>query len=236
MTVPDPIAASLDRRYHSCCQPRRHQRIQTRWQHYPALAGLAIPDIRQALTTPNANHNTLLADLLRAHQSGDGDATTVLLAAFIPYVCSDPAIPIGPDRIADRWAALGHLLATIDPADSDRPDEQRPFLLVLVGRMRRHAARLRYGPDPHTDHTIGGGRADVDLDARHPTSPTVVEDHVLARLDLATIARHLQAGTIKPFRWQRLVADRIHGPVDRRRRRSVSHTAHRLAVLTDRVA
>ena len=237
MPDPDPVAAGLDRRYHSCCQPRRHQRIQQRWQDYPALAGRTIPDIRHTLTTPAAEHNALLADLLRAHQSGDGDATTVLLSAFIPYVCSDPAITVGPDRIADRWAALGHLLATVDPADGEQPGEQRPFLRVLVGRMRRHAGRLRYGPDPHVDRSRpADDRRDVDLVERHPTSPSVVEDQALARIDLAVIASHLQAGTIKPFRWRRLVADRIHGPIDRTRRSSVTHTARRLAVLTDRVA
>ena len=98
-------------------------------------------------TTADAANNPVVADLLRAHQAGDTDATTVLLCAFIPYVCRDPALTVGPDRIADRWAALGRLLAITDPSCGDRPDEHRSFLLVLVGRMRRHATRLRYSPD-----------------------------------------------------------------------------------------
>ena len=151
MSPDDPIAASLDRRYRRCCQPRRHERTRQRWSTLPgARRPIPIPDIRHTADRRRPQPTTRsLADLLRAHQAGDSDATTVLLCAFIPYVCRDPAITVGPDRIADRWAALGRLLAITDPADGDRPGEHRSFLHVLVGRMRRHATRLRYGPDRH---------------------------------------------------------------------------------------
>lgn len=244
MSHDDPIAANLDRRYRRCCQPRHHEHIRQRWSSYPALAGRSVPDIRHTAASAERKHNPVLADLLRAHQAGDSDATTVLLCAFIPYVCRDPAIPVGPDRIADRWAALARLLATTDPADADRAGEHRAFLHVLVGRMRRHAARLRYDPDRHVsslgydpDRCAEPHRDSHDAIAhRHHTAPGAVEDQALARLDLQIIADHLRAGTITPIRWRRLVDSQIHGDTTRSERRSVGRTIDRLAVLTGHVA
>ena len=243
MSPDDPIAASLDRRYRRCCQPRRHERTRQRWSTLPGARRPIHPrHPPHRRPPPTADHNPVLADLLRAHQAGDSDATTVLLCAFIPYVCRDPAITVGPDRIADRWAALGRLLAITDPADADRPGEHRSFLHVLVGRMRRHATRLRYGPDRHVaaalpDRTSTVADSHGALDGRHHTIPGAVEDQALARLDLQLIADHLRAGTIKPIRWQRLVDSHIYGahrPI-RTLRRSTAHR-RRLAVLTGHVA
>ena len=244
MSPDDPIAANLDRRYRRCCQPRRHERTRQRWSSYPALAGRSLPDIRHTAAAADRRHNPVLADLLRAHQAGDSDATTVLLCAFIPYVCRDPAITVGPDRIADRWAALARLLAITDPADIDRVGEHRAFLHVLVGRMRRHATRLRYDADRHVSSL--GYDPDRHVDPRpdfddvfercHHTTPGAVEDHALARLDLQIIADHLRAGTITPIRWRRLVDSHIYGHANRSARRSVGRTIDRLAALTGHVA
>jgi hypothetical protein len=239
MSTDDPIAGSLDRRYRRCCQPRRHELTRQRWTTYPALAGRPIPDIRRDATTANAANNPVVADLLRAHQDGDTDATTVLLCAFIPYVCRDPAFTVGPDRIADRWAALGRLLAITDPSSGDQPDEHRSFLLVLVGRMRRHATRLRYSPDRRVAAALpipevaDSHRA---LDGRHHTIPGAVENQALARLDLQLIADHLRAGTIKPKRWQRLVNSNLYDATDQSERCAANRLAARLGVLTGHVA
>ena len=228
----DPIAAGVDRRFHACCQPNRARRIQQRWQHDPALAGHDAAHLRRTISGPTAAGNPALAALLRAHQDDDADATSILLAAFIPYVCSDPAIRITPERVADRWAALAHLLAVVDPAEADRRDETRPFLRVLVGRMRRNMTRFSYGTEPGC---VPVNDAILERHGRR-TPPAAVEDQALARIDLTVIAGHLHDGTITATRWRRLVDDRIHGHADRRGRSSIRHTARRLAVLTGRVA
>jgi hypothetical protein len=234
MLKPDPIATALDDHYRSCCQPHRHQRTITRWTPYPGLAGRTIPEIRRQISTLAADHNDVLADLIRAHQAGDSDATTVLLAAFIPYVCSDPAIYVHPDRVADRWAALAHQLAVVDPDEAHRLDN-RALSRVLLGRMRRDAARLRLNPDrcvTSTDGTV------TELDTQ-PAAQTTVEEQALARIELAAIAAHLQAGTITPARWRRFVRYRIHGIHGhhaRSARGSIFYTARQLAELTGHVA
>ena len=220
MSPDDPIAGSLDRRYRRCCQPRRHELTRQRWATYPALAGRPIPDIRRAATTADAANNPVVADLLRAHQAGDTDATTVLLCAFIPYVCRDPALTVGPDRIADRWAALGRLLAITDPVRR-RPTRRAPIVPPRPRRTHappRHPAALQPRPPRRCLPSRPPEVADSHgaLDGRHHTIPGAVENQALARLDLQLIADHLRAGTIKPKRWQRLVNSHLydaHRPV-----------------------
>ena len=230
MPLTDPIAAGLDRRFEACCQSRAARRAAARWQTHDALRGLSLREIRRRLATGHPDHNPVLAAMLRAHQSGDGDATTVLLAAFIPYVHHDFNVRLNAERIADRWAALGHLLAVADPADAEHPDETRSYLYVLIGRMRRDAARLRLGqPDTvsYNDFTETTG-------ARHRREPSTgptragLHRHGTARRN--DQARPLASARHRPHprhpRPRPTRSDRVHDPPPRRPHRPRHLTHH----------
>ena len=99
--------------------------------------------------------------------------------------------------------------------------------------MRRNAQRLRdVDRPPPGVAPVDGTRPD---DGR-PTSAHLVEDRALARLELAAIGSHVQAGTIKPAQWHRLIEYRLHGANDRSRRGALDYTTRRLAALVGRGA
>jgi hypothetical protein len=229
MAINHPLADHIDRRYQRCCHPRRQRRTQQRWSRYAALAGRTIPEIRAALTSSGADHNPTIGALLQAHQAGDDDATTVLLAAFTGFVYAYPTLRVIEPLIADRWAAVARLLGVVDPDEAHRVGD-RPFLKVLVNRMRRDAARLRYLPQPAVC------TAPDQLGDTVPTRAALVEDHALARIDLATIGAHVRAGAVAPHHWQILVAGRIHGIPTTTAYSTISRTHRRLAHLTGRAA
>jgi hypothetical protein len=229
VAINHPIADHIDRRYQRCCHPRRQRRTQQRWSRYPALAGRTVPEIRDALTGCNADHNPTIAALLRAHQAGDDDATTILLAAFTGYVYAYPTLRVIEPLIADRWAAVARLLVVIDPDEAHRVGD-RPFLKVIVNRMRRDAARLRYLPQPAVP------TAPDQLCDTVPTRAAPVEDQALARIDLAIIGSHVRDGTVAPHHWQLLVAGRVHGIANTNAYSTISRTHRRLARLTGRAA
>lgn len=225
------VAEQIDQVWQRCCQPRHAARIARRWQRWPGLAGLDVTALRHRLAgTPTAEDNTVIVDLLRAHRSGDDDATCLLLAMFVPHVCSDPLLRINCRLVADRWAAVGHLLATVDP-DRLNVTGTRPLWWILTGRMRRHATRYR-------DRTVlEAVDHDVICEDDEPTThPDSVARHVFARHDLRTIGTCLRDGDIRRRTWRRLIDHRLYDRPDRDGRNSIRRTTRRLAVLTDRIA
>jgi hypothetical protein len=229
MAINHPIADHIDRRYERCCHPRHQRRTQQRWSRYSALSGRTIHEIRHALTGTDPDHNPTIAALLHAHQGGDEDATVVLLAAFTGYVYAYPTLRVIEPLIADRWAAVARLLCVVDPDEAHRVGN-RPFLKVLVNRMRRDAARLRYLPQSAVP------TAPDQLSDNVPTRAALVEDHALARIDLAAIGAHVRSGAVTPRHWQLLVAGRVHGITNTNAYSTISRTHRRLAHLTGRAA
>ena len=221
----DPIVACIDERFRRCTWPHQHHLIQERWRLYPALHGHTIDDLRATLGGRNDEQNPVIGDLLHAHQHGDDDATTVLLASVIPFVYTDPWVQMKRNISDDRWIAFGRLINTTDP-DEPRRCSQRPFLRVLAGRMRRDAKRMP-AAEP------------IDYCSEHlDTHPSVqqVEEQVLARIELDAIKAVLDAELLKPGRWEQLVDHRIHGNPTPDRRSTIGRTGRQLAQYIGHVA
>lgn len=225
MPARDPIATAIDRRLHRCTWPHLHERIQQRWSTYPALHGRSIDQLRSVLASRNPEQNPIIGDLLHAHQNGDADATTVLLASVIPFVYTDPWIEVHPNISDDRWIAFGRLINTTDP-DEPRTIGPRPFLRVLAGRMRRDAKRM-----PHIE-PIGYGDDRLDT---HPSHQTV-EAQVIARSELDAIRAALDAELLKPGRWEQLVEHRVNGNPVPTKRSTIARTSRQLAQFIGHVA
>lgn len=221
----DPIVTAIDQRLRRCTWPHLHHRIQQRWSTYPALHARSIDDLRAVLASRSDEQNAILGDLLHAHQHGDRDATTVLLASVIPFVYTDPWVQVHPNISDDRWIAFGRLINTTDP-DESRNIRTRPFLRVLAGRMRRDAKRM-----PATEPVA---HSNDRLDT-HPSHHTV-EDQVIARTELAAIRAALDAQVLRPGRWEQLVEHRVHGNPHATKRSTIARTSRQLAQSIGHVA
>ena len=231
--------------------------MMTRWATIPGLAGLAPDDIIDICSRPTTDQNPVVAALIELHQTGDLDATTVLMTVLRPMVIASAMKRRGrhlDDEVLDNdWAAVAHTVGTIDPHRKPTDSEGKPevFLAHLgkrIGLSRRRLdpttqrwlIRRQRGTGPrfilfHPDATSGEFEVRGD-----PTVETGVEDEVLARIELDRIARVVASGQIPRSRWEQLVAHRVDEHPDTvatgRTRVAVHRTAHRLAQLVDHAA
>lgn len=234
----DPVTAHLDTLYARCCAPRRERQILDRWAARPALRSRRIDQLVAVLgARGHRDHNPILAALVAGHRDGDDDATTVLLTAIRPLVVALDGRIDRPDRHADLWAAVAKRLATTTPAEIDALGPHRPFLAILIGRLRRDAARL------HADRDRGRPPATVPLTDTTPrtrhtaalvsTPEPALDDIALARCELAAVTRHVRRGDIGAAAWRHLIDHRLHGHTHpgTASRNKASRTGRRLANL-----
>jgi hypothetical protein len=204
--VSDPVTRQLAPLFACCRSSTRQRRIQSRWLRYPTLAGTSVDDVVAVLGDPNRpDHNAVCADLLRAHQHGDHDATVVLLVACRPLVLAVVQPRHGGDQFPRLWAAVAKALATTDP--DDVAAGPKPFLVTLIGRIRRDSRRQHQSqaralvPTGFEDTSVA-----VQLDrVAARSSRSGVEDHAIARLFLRSIGDQLRQGALDAEHWQQLV-------------------------------
>lgn len=212
-----PIHHLLDHQYRRCLTPTRHARIRTRWANEPALAGLAIPSILDTCAEATVDQNPIVRALLRLHQHGDSDATTVLMVALRPSVAR-VAQTFGAHRLRDDaystlWAAAGHLLATTDPDVDPRNDAGAPRVLLshLATRLRA-SYRLLDTDDRNQNRRYRRGQLPtiVTLDPGiHDAAVGNVENQAIARCELRRVADAVNNGVIGHARWRQLVHHRL---------------------------
>lgn len=253
------ITTRLEQRFARCDSPRRRQQIVARWADIAALAGRTPGDIIGLCEQRSIEQNPVVAALIALHQSGDDDATTVLMTALRPMLLASAGTRctghLNDDELDQDWAAVAHVLATIDPAIEPTDSDGQPMVLIAhlgqqIGLSRRKldpAARrwmvrrqrnLILGPTiPPRDPTTY--EFDLQAGSTHNSS---VEDGALARIELDRIAAVVSSGQIPRSRWDQLVAHRVHelhhndDDTPGRTRVAVHRTATRLAWLVDHAA
>lgn len=254
----DTVTSHLQRRLQHCLTPRRHQAITHRWSTtHPALAGIGIADMLDTCRRRTVEQNPIVAALIELHQSDDDDATTVLLSACRPLFygvvrhaqrCASTDGTSGT-QTTNYWAALGHVLATIEPTPPvDGDGRPKPFLdeigialfrtrkQIDASERRRHRYN-RAGGDNRiialTDEIVEEQHHRRWADELHD-----IENQALCRIELSRIADVVRSGTVSLQRWQRLVDHRItplgaSSPADRV---AAHRTATKLAELVDHAA
>lgn len=250
------ITTRLEADYRHCNSPRRRTRLMTRWAPIPALSGLTPTGIVNACEAATFDQNPIVEALIRLHQDGDEDATTVLMTALRPIVIGAirrRGSVVSHDVLDNDWAAVAHTLATIDPGQPPADSEGRPLLyLNYLGNRISHSRRkidpatrrwlVRRQRDAAVTQTlIDADLASDDSDLRQcSTTATCVEDHAIARVELDRIARAVATGQLPRSRWEQLVDHRITSDRDTvasgRTRVAVHRTANRLALLVDHAA
>ncbi len=234
------ISTQLERQLERCRSPHRHRTITARWAGTkPALAGLSIDDILTCCEAGSTDQNPIIAALIELHQAGDSDASTVLMSACAPMVgaaarkTSTGRVPAA--TIDTTWAALAHVLATINPDTATDPhDADEEILLRVIGlRFGRCRGRLGRGERQFNRHEHVGA-----LPERAGHSD--VEDSAIANVELDRIAAAVNHGVVPADRWQQLVARRLNAnhtaPASPRERVAIHRTARQLARLVDHVA
>jgi hypothetical protein len=234
--VSDPVTRQLAPLFARCRSSTRQRRIQARWARYPALAGVDVDDLVAVLgASDHPDHNPVCADLLRAHQGGDHDATIVLLVACRPLVLALVQPRHGDDQFPRLWAAAAKALATANPDQVEA--NPKPFLVTLIGRLRRDSRRQ------HQTQARGFVPAGFDetsvaahLDRLCACSMlSRVEDDAIARLCLRSIGDQLRRGDLAVEDWQQLIhlsrleVDPARGPSDSRVRTRIMRLRRRLA-------
>jgi hypothetical protein len=204
--VSDPVTHQLVALFARCRSSTRQRRIQARWARFPALADVGVDELVAVLGDPDRpDHNRVCADLLRAHQGGDYDASVVLLVACRPLVLALVQPRHGDDQFPRLWAAVAKALATTTPDQVEA--NPKPFLVTLIGRLRRdcrrqHEAQARgFVPTGFDDTSVA-----IHLDrlcARSMLSR--VEDDAIARLYLRSIGDQLRRGDLAIEDWRQLV-------------------------------
>jgi hypothetical protein len=211
-TGSDVVAAHLRTAHTQLTRPSHWQRAQTRWADTcPGLSAFTPDDFGARFTNPeHPGHTSTCVALLRLHQAGDTDATTLLLTAAAPIIGTLATRDYHTDRFDHLWAATARLLATGDP---DTYSAGRPFLVTFMGRLRRDAQRSR--------HAEERSRITTSFDAANDTRPshvtpvfgplqtTSVDDIIIARAELAAVLRHVR-NTARGDRWHELVEHAIH--------------------------
>lgn len=212
-----PIHQILDHQYRRCLAPTRHSRIRTRWADEPALAGLSIPAIIDTCADATVDQNPIVRALLRLHQHGDADATTMLMVALRPSVSrvaqSFSAHRHQDDAYSTLWAAAGHLLATTDAEldPRDEAGEPRVLLSFLATRLRA-SYRLLDTDDRNQNRRYRRGQLPtiVALDPGvHDTAGGNVENQAVAMYELHRVADAVNNGVIGQARWKQLVHHRL---------------------------
>ena len=261
----DDISHQLQRHLDRCRAPRRHTTITTRWARtHIVLAGLSIDNIVDCCRRGTIEQNPIVGALIELHQSGDDDASTVLLSVCRPVVhgiahhAGRSARPTD-GREADNetacsgassyWAALGHVLATIDSHPPIGADGQPRVFLAHIGfsvfRSRKQIdasdrRRHRYGKR-HDDDAMGrlicltDAIVDDEHRRRYPIDVTAVEDAALRSIELDRIANVIRSGVIAADEWRQLINHRI-GPTTTstiRERVAAHRTAQCLSRLVD---
>ncbi|WP_420451742.1 hypothetical protein [Ilumatobacter sp.] len=252
------ITAHLEQRFGRCNSPRRRNQILDRWAAIPALAGRTPTEIIDICAQPGVEQNPVVAALVRLHQDVDDDATTILMTALRPILLASAGTRC-PSHVDDHtvdsdWAALAHVLATVDPTiePTDRDGQPVAFISYLGYRLGLSRRQL----DPAARRWITRRQRNMVLGATIPprdpttyefdlqagtTHASAVEDGALARIELDRIATAVSSGQIPRSRWDQLVAHRVHEltrPDDTpgRTRVAVHRTATRLAWLVDHAA
>jgi len=248
------ITEQLADDFQFCSSPRRQTRIVARWANTPALAGLDPKTIIDICERATFEQNPIVAALIRKHQDRDADATTVLMTTLRPMVISVASTRsfgrLTDEMLDNYWAAIGYMLATIDPAIDpvDRYGNPQLFITHLAGLItasrrsldpteRRWRERRERGhiEVPLPDHTKASHH--VSGSAGLATSATAVEDDAIARLELGRIADVVSTGAIDTDRWNQLVNHRVNNDVDGvascRVRVAVYRTSNHLAALVD---
>lgn len=264
----DDISHQLQRRLARCRAPRRHTAITERWARtHPPLAGRTIDDVVDCCRRGTIEQNPIVGALIELHQSGDDDASTVLLSVCRPVVYgiahhTERSARPADGREVDResfcsgsgsyWAALGHVLATIDAHPPIGINGQPKVFLAHIGalvfrdRKRLDASdrrRHRYGrrrDDDATGRLVSLTEAIVDDEhrRRYPIDVSAVEDAALHSIELHRIAEVLRSGVIAADEWRHMVNHRI-GPrtTSTTRERVAAHrTAQNLSRLVDHAA
>lgn len=252
------ITTRLEQRFARCNSPRRRNQILERWTGIAALDGRTPIEIINICGQPDAAQNPVVAALITLHQHGDEDATTILMTALRPMLLASAgtrcASHLDDDTLDSDWAAVAHVLATIDPTVEPTDSDGQPVVFIAhlghqLGLSRRKldpAARrwitrrqrnMILGPTiPPRDPTT----YEFDLQAG-ATHDSAVEDGALARIELDRIATAVTNGQIPRSRWNQLIAHRIHELPHHDNtpgctRVAVHRTATRLAYLVDHAA
>ena len=160
--------------------------------------------------------------------------------------------PIRDETLDNDWAAVAHVLATIDPTiePTDSDGQLIVFFTYLgqqIGRSRRtfDPAARRWLVRHQRGMPLGGtvpphDPTTYEFDLRAGTTPaSAVEDGAIAIIELRRIAHVVNSGQIPRSRWEQLVAHRISDPrgaPPAGTRVAVHRTAHRLAYLVDHAA
>jgi hypothetical protein len=232
----DAVAAHLRTAHTHLTRPARWHRTQHRWATAsPPLATLNPVDFHDRFTDPrHPQHTATCVALLRLHQAGDTDATTLLLTAVAPIVGSVARHHDRANRFDHLWAATARLLATGDP--NSYLAVGRPFLVTFMGRLRRDAQRSRFAEDHSiiaTTLNATGVEQPHGTPAFGPRVPSTVEDAVIARGDLGTIADYLHT-TTSGARRNELINHTIHAqPITPAGRVRVHRLRHQLRGLLD---
>lgn len=250
------ITTRLEADFRRCYSPRRRTRLMTRWADTRALSGLTPTDIIDICEAATFDQNPIVEALIRLHQDGDEDASTVLMTALRPIVIGAirrRGSVVSHDVLDNDWAAVAHTLATINPSEPPVDCEGRPLLyLNYLGNRISHSRRKidpatrrwlarRQRDAAVTQPLIEADLASDDSETRQcSTSATCVEDHAIARVELDRIARAVATGQLPRSRWEELVDHRIirerNTVASGRTRVAVHRTANRLALLVDHAA
>lgn len=167
----DIVTNQLRRRLEHCLTPRRHRTITDRWAANPALAGIGIHDMLTTCRRSTIEQNPIVGALISLHQSGDDDATTVLLSACRPILYgivhharrTADATESEATNSANYWTALSHVLATMDPSPPvDADGRPKPFLAQIGVNL--FGARKQIDASERRRHRFN--RAE-----NHPTRP-----------------------------------------------------------------
>lgn len=254
----DIVTRQLHRQLEHCRTPSRHRSILRRWSDsQPTLADMTIDTIIDVCRRETIDQNPMVTALIALHQAGDDDATTVLLSVCRPVVYgiahhAHRSTSTEGNHGADPtsyWAALGHVLATIDPTPPVSEGGRPKVFLAHIGaavfqcrkqldasERRRHRYNRRRGDNrvvALTDEII-----DEQHERRCAHELHLVEDAALARIELARIADAVRTGAIGAERWRRLVDHRIElrTAPSSTERVAVHRTAAKLSSLVDHAA
>lgn len=248
----------LESHLRRCSSPRRQARIHTRWAHIAALNTLSCDDILRLCRSGSVEQNPIVAALLRLHQAGDEDASTLLLGALRPLVALFARRRSGgrlnAQFVDTFWAAAGHMLATVDADHDPVNDDAGPTTLLAYLGQRLSCSHAHLDSGTRRQHRrsqrgdnelVRPGEFPLDFtDADHhvvATSADIVEVAALSHLEFERVAIVVRDGLIDAERWNELLEHRLGSdercaPVSTQRRVAVHRTSQRLAELVDHVA
>lgn len=260
MSNPD-VVEQLRHQLNRCRAPRRNTVITARWSRtHPSLTGHSIDDIVECCRRRSTAQNPIVAALIELHQSGDFDASTVLLSVCEPIIygltkhrviAADQGIGARSRRSGDDnyWAALGHVLATITPDEPTNGDGEPKVFLAHIGAMVTNSRRCldasarrkhRFDHGYHDDSRFVALTDVIMEDEQHRWIPagSCVEDAALNSIELDRIADVVRSGLIATDKWRQLIAHRVdHTRTATGRDRVAAHrTARRLAELVGHAA